>query len=114
MPSRIGRHLPFQNETAMQPVDGGQKGDHFGSLKGASDAVEVWRVRGRGWPGATAILVFSGWLIPIFGAVGAIGPTFDLEDDCFLHQAIKQSHGQGAVGQVIAPFIEVDVGHQRG
>lgn len=62
----------------------------------------------------TSPLFFSGRPDVGFGAVSAVGPALDLEDDGSLHEAIEEGHGQRAVGQVLAPLVEVDVGYEGG
>jgi hypothetical protein len=56
----------------------------------------------------------SGRLYASFGPVRTTRLAFDLEDDRSFHQAIEESHGNWAIGQIISPFVEVDVGHQGG
>ena len=56
----------------------------------------------------------SGRLYASFGAVRTIRLALDLEDDGSFHQAIEESHGNRAIGKIISPFVEVDVGHQGG
>jgi hypothetical protein len=56
---------------------------------------------------------FLRWTLSFFGAVCAIGPTLNLENDGSLHDAIEESHGHGSIGQILSPFFEVHVGGER-
>ena len=57
---------------------------------------------------------FLRWLFSFFGAVCTIRLTLNLKDDSSLHDAIEESHGQRAIGEIVSPFLEVYVGSERG
>ena len=40
--------------------------------------------------------------------------AFDLEDDRSFDQAVEERRRQRAIDQVLCPFVEVHVSHQRG
>ena len=40
--------------------------------------------------------------------------AFDLEDHGSFHEAVEESHGNRAIGQIVSPFVEVDIGHEGG
>ena len=47
--------------------------------------------------------------------LSSIGLSFDLQDDRSLDQPVKEGHRQRAVGEIVSPFIEINVGdHRRG
>jgi hypothetical protein len=48
------------------------------------------------------------------GAVCTIRLTLNLEDDRSFHDAIEESHGERAIGEIVPPFLEVHVGGERG
>ena len=60
------------------------------------------------------LLPLSGRIVVGFGQRGAVSLAFDLEDDRFFDQAVEESHRQRAIDQILSPFVEVHVGHQRG
>src|SRR5450759_3293014 len=88
--------------------------------------VPVWRSRGsQVWGCALAsggrrnreeaeLLPLSGPIILGFGQRGAVSLAFDLEDDRSFDQAVEERHRQRAIDQILSPFVEVHVGHQRG
>ena len=47
--------------------------------------------------------------------LGSVGLAFDLQDDRSLDQPVEEGHRQRAIGEIVAPFVEVHVGdHRRG
>jgi len=56
----------------------------------------------------------SGRIVFGFDQRGAVGLAFDLEDDRLFDQAVEKGHRQRAINQILSPFVEVHVGHQRG
>jgi len=114
-----GSHLDTNVSFASSPighissVGGGQKGSQCGGEAGAISAVEVCLERGSAHAPGRARLI--SWM-PRFRvfALGAERFAFDLDDDRVLDEAIDERHGQGPVGGVFTPFLEVDVGDQGG
>src|SRR5712691_9788821 len=49
-----------------------------------------------------------------FNERGTVSLAFDLEDDRSFDQAVEERHRQRAIHQILSPFVEVHVGHQRG
>ena len=72
----------------------------------------AWRRRGK-W-GSGDCFLLSARIVHPFGQRSAISLACDLEDDRPIDQPIEESHRQRAIGHVLAPFVEVDVGHQSG
>jgi hypothetical protein len=89
--------------------------------KGTSLAVEtepgVGLRSGQPWAqacGRANCFPLSGRIVFGFDQRGAVGLAFDLEDDRLFDQAVEKSHRQRAINQILSPFVEVHVGHQRG
>ena len=91
-------------------VGGGEKLAHFGGRvwTGGVVTARCWRLRNTAWWCRGA--VFLRWTFSFFGALGTIRPALNLEDDRSFHDAIEESHGDGPIGQILAPFFEVHVG----
>ena len=64
--------------------------------------------------GRSGLLPLSGRIVLAFDQWGAISLAFDLEDDRSFDEAVEERHRQRAIDQVLCPFFEVHVGHQRG
>src|SRR3989304_2279873 len=45
---------------------------------------------------------------------GAIGFSFDLDDDGAVDEAVEESHRQWSIGEIASPAVEVDVRDQGG
>ena len=69
--------------------------------------------RAQKWGSGDCFLLSSRIVHP-FGQRGAISLAGDLENDRPFDQPIEESHRQRAIGHVVSPFVEVDVGHQGG
>ncbi len=88
--------------------------------KGASLAVEtepgVGLRAGLRWAqewGRSDCFPLSGRIVFGFDQWGAVSLAFDLEDDRSFDQAVEESHRQRAIDQILSPFVEVHVCHQR-
>ena len=53
-------------------------------------------------------------LFSFSGAVCTIGLTLNLEDDGFFHDAIEESHGERAIGEIVPPFLKIHVRSECG
>jgi hypothetical protein len=94
-------------------VGGGEKGYQFGGRDGARCGVTLWPGVGAG-KGEERLLPLSGRIVFGFDQWGAVSLPFDLEDDRLFDQAVEKSHRQWAINQILSPFVEVHIGHQRG
>ena len=59
-------------------------------------------------------MVHGCWPRLLAGPVRAVGFAVDLNDDGPFDETIQEGHGQGAIGEIVGPAIEVDVGNQGG
>ena len=60
------------------------------------------------------LLFFLCWLFSFFGAVYAIRLPLNREDDGFFHDAIEESHGERAIGEIVPPFLKIHVRRECG
>ena len=126
LPTRVSAHRASFHSATMRRIT---RREHFPALfelseaakKGTSLAVEtepgvglrsglrwaqVWRRKD--------CFLFSGRIVFGFDQRGAVSLAFDLEDDRFFDEAVEKSHRQRAINQILSPFVEVHIGHQRG
>ena len=91
---------------------GGEEGYQFGGREGARCGVTQWHPVGAEIGKKRFLL--SGRIVLAFHQRGTVCLAFDLEDDRSFDQAVEESHRQRAIYQILCPFVEVHVGHQRG
>ena len=92
-------------------VGGSEKRGYSGGQERTSGAVTRWPnpvPAGRRTIESSGGVAFRGVRL-----VSAVGLAFDLQDDRSLDQTIEKSHRERTIRQVLSPFLEVDVGHQR-
>ena len=96
-----------------QVVGGGEKGYQFGGRDGARCGVTRWPAVGSGIA-KERLLPLSGRIVLCLDQRCTVSLAFDLEDDRSFDQAVEERHRQRAIDQVLCPFVEVHVSHQRG
>jgi len=102
-------HAPAQTTLSVAA----KKGTNLAGEKEPVVGLRSGLRRAQKWGSGDCFLLSSRIVHP-FGQRGAISLAGDLENDRPFDQPIEESHRQRAIGHVVSPFVEVDVGHQGG
>ena len=92
-------------------IGGTGKRGHYGRQEGASSVVTLRLTGGAAMWRLDWLRLGGRTVFQCIRRVGAVGLACELQNDRCLDQAIEESHRQRTVGQVVSPFLEIDVGY---